>query len=326
MIGYSARRELAAKLRRAGYPAPPQMEGLVVNELARAGLFGFAPRSSVRWPIGPYSGVVGLKLPDELVTTEDMDIAKFYGISIWIDESMPDIEEILKKVDPTCAPSFSPDETKLFSGFANATGFKVEFLTPNRGDEDYSSRLTQIPSLWQSVGAQVLRFLDYLIHEPIRSVVLHDAGVPVLVPAPERYAVHKLIIATKRNVFFADKAKKDINQAGALIQAFNAVKRSSDLGFAWMEAWERGARWRRRLGVGALRLSDDTFEMLAKGVAEAAKLDGKPGRGVRAYGRQGRSFWRAFQLRIRRRRQRRDANSTCRRGSLAHHRRRPRKP
>ncbi|MCA1415498.1 hypothetical protein I6F30_30875 [Bradyrhizobium sp. NBAIM20] len=61
-----------------------------------------------------YSGVVGLKLPDELVTTEDMDIAKFYGISIWIDESMPDIEEILKKVDPTCAPSFSPDETKLF--------------------------------------------------------------------------------------------------------------------------------------------------------------------------------------------------------------------
>ena len=67
---------------------------------------------------------------------------------------------------------------------------------------------------------------------PIRSVVLHDAGVPVLVPGPERYAVHKLIIATKRNVFFADKAKKDINQAGALIQTFNAVKRSSDLGFA----------------------------------------------------------------------------------------------
>ncbi|MCA1530488.1 hypothetical protein I6F46_36060 [Bradyrhizobium yuanmingense] len=105
---------------------------------------------------------------------------------------------------------------------------------------------------------------------------MHVAGVPALVSAPERYAVHKLIIATKRNVFFADKSKKDINQAGTLIQAFNAVKRSSDLGFAWMEGWERGARWRRRLGVGALRLSDDTFDTLAKGVAEAAKLDGKP--------------------------------------------------
>jgi len=41
---------------------------------------------------------------------------------------MPDIEEILKKVDPTSAPSFSPDETKLFSGFAIATGFKSNSL------------------------------------------------------------------------------------------------------------------------------------------------------------------------------------------------------
>ncbi|SFJ58843.1 GSU2403 family nucleotidyltransferase fold protein [Bradyrhizobium sp. Gha] len=274
-IGYRARRELAAKLRRAGYPAPPHMEGLVVSELARAGLFRLRATLVGSMAYQTYSGVLGVRLPDELVTTEDMDIAKFYGISISIDDSMPDIEDILKKVDPTFAPSFSPDETKLFSGFANAAGFKVEFLTPNRGDEDYSSRLTKMPSLGPSVGAQVLRFLDYLIHEPIRSVVLHDAGVPVLVPAPERYAIHKLIVATKRNVFFAAKAKKDINQADALIQAFDTAKRGSDLGFAWMEAWERGAGWRRRLGVGALRLSDNTFAMLSKSVAEAAKLDGK---------------------------------------------------
>ncbi|WP_409241685.1 GSU2403 family nucleotidyltransferase fold protein [Bradyrhizobium sp. CB1015] len=112
--------------------------------------------------------------------------------------------------------------------------------------------------------------------------------MPVLVPAPERYAVHKLIIATKRNVFFADKSKKEINQAGALIQAFNAVKRSSDLGFAWMEGWERGARWRRRLGVGALRLSDDTFKTL-EGRRRSGQTRRQACRGVRAYGRQGRS-------------------------------------
>jgi len=89
-----------------------------------------------------YSGVLGAKLPGELATTEDMDIARFYGISISIDESMHDIGEILKKVD-----LFSPDETKPFSGFANATGFNAEFLTPSRGDEDCSSRLTQMPPL-----------------------------------------------------------------------------------------------------------------------------------------------------------------------------------
>ncbi len=275
-IGYRTRRELAAKLRRAGYPSPPHLEGLVIGELAKAGLFRL--RATVVGSVAyqTYSGTLGVKLPDELITTEDVDIAKFYGISISIDETMPDIETVLKKVDPTFAPSFSIDEQTLFSGFANAKGFKVEFITPNRGDKDFSTRLSAMPSLGPSVGAQVLRYLDFLIHDPIRSVVLHDAGVPVLVPAPERYAVHKLIVATLRNVFSQDKAKKDINQAGALIQAFGTVKRASDLGFAWLEAWERGPRWRRRVGVGALRLSDESFAILSKGVAEAAKLDGKP--------------------------------------------------
>ncbi|MCA1544688.1 hypothetical protein I6F18_32660 [Bradyrhizobium sp. NBAIM32] len=37
---------------------------------------------------------------------------------------------------------------------------------------------------------------------------MHDAGVPVLVSAPERYAVHKLIIATKRNVVLCGEVKK----------------------------------------------------------------------------------------------------------------------
>lgn len=273
--GYRVRRDLAARLRRAGYPTPPQTEGKILAELARAGLFRLRATLVGSTAYQTYSGILGVRLPDELVTTEDLDIAKFYGISISIDESMPDIEGVLKKVDPTFAPSFSPDEPTLFSGFANASGFKVEFLTPNRGDDNYGSRLSAMPSLGPSVGAQVLRFLDFLIHEPVRSAILHDAGISVIVPAPERYAIHKLIIATKRNVFSADKARKDINQASALIQAFEVTRRASDLGFAWMEAWERGPRWRRRLAVGAMRLGDESVAILAKGVAEAAKLEGR---------------------------------------------------
>lgn len=274
-IGYRIRRDLAAKLRRAGFPSPRQMEGQVLSELAIAGLFRLRATLIGSMAYQTYSGVLGVKLPDELIATEDLDIAKFYGISILIDEALPDLEMILKKVDESFSPSFSPDEPKLFSGFANASGFKVEFLTPNRGDQDYSTRLTEMPPLGPGIGAQVLRYLDFLIYEPIRSVVLHDAGIPVLVPAPERYAVHKLIVATVRNVFSRDKAAKDIKQASALIEALGIARRGSDLGFAWMEAWERGPHWRRRLGVGALKLSDDAFNSLCSGVSDACKLDGK---------------------------------------------------
>jgi hypothetical protein len=146
------------------------------------------------------------------ISTGDVDIAQFRGISIFIDETMPDLENVLKKVDPTFGPSFSASEQKLFGGFKNAAGFKVEFLTPNRGNKKLSTQLSAMPSLGPSVGAQVLRYLDFLIYEPIRSVVLHDAGVPVLVPAPERYAIHKLIVAIVRNESSQEKANKDINQ------------------------------------------------------------------------------------------------------------------
>jgi hypothetical protein len=273
--GYRLRREIAAKLRRAGFPSPPHLEGRVVAELAKAGIFRLRAILVGSAAYQTYSGVLGVRLPDELITTGDIDIAQFYGVSIFIDETMPDLENVLKKVDRTFEPSFSGNEQKLFSGFKNAAGFKVEFLTPNRGNKALSTQLSAMPSLGPSVGDQVLRYLDFLIHEPIRSIVLHDAGVPVLVPAPERYAVHKLIVATVRNVSSQDKAPKDIKQAAALIQAFDTTKRGSDLGFAWMEAWERGSRWRRRLGDGALRLSDETFPLLSKGVAEAATQDGK---------------------------------------------------
>jgi hypothetical protein len=273
--GYRVRREIAAKLRRAGLPSPPHFEGQVVAALAKAGIFRLRANLVGSVAYQTYSGVLGVRLPDELISTGDVDIAQFRGISILIDETMPDLENVLKKVDPTFEPSFSASEQKLFGGFKNAAGFKVEFLTPNRGNKKLSTQLSAMPSLGPSVGARVLRYLDFLIYEPIRSVVLHDAGVPVLVPAPERYAIHKLIVAIVRNESSQEKANKDINQSAALIRAFDTAKRGSDLGFAWMEAWERGSGWRRRLGVGALRLSDETFLLLSNSVAEAAKLDGK---------------------------------------------------
>jgi hypothetical protein len=216
-----------------------------------------------------------VRLANALLTTEDIDIAKFHGISISIDEKMPDLEAVLKTVDPIFAPAFSPDELSLVGGFKNGAGFKVEFITPNRGDDLYSTRLAAMPSLGPSVGAQVLRYLDFLIRDPIRSVVLHDDGIPVLVPAPERYAIHKLIVATMRSAQSQAKARKDLDQTAALIDAFGGVRRQSDLGLAWIEAWERGRRWRRRVAVGALRLPDRSFEILATGLREAAKLERK---------------------------------------------------
>lgn len=62
-----------------------------------------------------------------------------------------------------------------------------------------------------------LRFMDFLIFEPQRSVMLHKYGIGVTVPAPERYAVHKLIVASRRGGESAVKRQKDIWQSTLLI-------------------------------------------------------------------------------------------------------------
>ncbi len=65
----------------------------------------------------------------------------------------------------------------------------------SRGEEVIFFKPVPMPALG-GAAAIPLRFLDYLIHEPIRAVLLHGAGVPVLVPSPERYAIHKLIVGS----------------------------------------------------------------------------------------------------------------------------------
>src|SRR5262249_50269318 len=125
----------------------------------------------------------------------------------------------------------------------------------------------RMPTL-SGASADPLRYLDFLIRHPIRSAILHEGGVPVTIPAPERYAVHKLIFSHLR----ADlsKAPKDLAQAGALIHAL-APTRALNLSEVWEEAWERGPAWRANLQKGLDALDEGTRQILGDAVVRGAK-------------------------------------------------------
>jgi len=283
-VAYRARRELASKLRAAGLPSPTRLEGQVLEAMARAGIFRLRAVLVGSIAYQTYSGLLGVKLSESLMRTGDVDFAQFYGISQQIDDTIEDLQGRLQSVDKTFRPLFYRDVDSLIPGFIAASGFKVEFLTPNRGDKAYEAVLAPMPALGRGIGAQVLRFLDFLIKNPVRTVVLHDAGVAVTVPAPERYAVHKLIVSTLRAQGSEAKMGKDLAQVADLIAAFTMTRREADLGIAWLEAWERGASWRRRLLRACLRLSDESLQKLAAAVSIAAHLDGLE---VEAFGLSG---------------------------------------
>lgn len=271
---YAARRRLASQLRRSGLPVPFKMDGDIIEALAKGGLFRLRATLIGSHAFQTYSGVLGVKMGEALYRTDDLDIAQFHSISVLLDDAMPDIGSILTAVDETFQPIIDPMDPSLAAGYANSAGVKVEALTTNRRDAAHGDRLAKMPALG-GIGAQPLPFLDFLIRDPIRSVLLHDAGVGVVVPAPERFAVHKLIVATRRKFAHRSKVSKDLQQAAALISAMSDAKQGFELGNSWMEAWERGPKWRKHLAIGSLRLPDEQFAQLESAVVEAATLSRK---------------------------------------------------
>jgi hypothetical protein len=105
-------------------------------------------------------------------------------------------------------------------------------------------------------------------------VLLHGAGVPVLIPSPERYAIHKLIVGSRRKEDRDATAKsfKDRLQARSISEAMIANRQHADLASAFMEAWDRGDHGRAAIRT-SIATYDDDFQSsfraeLAKGMTE----------------------------------------------------------
>lgn len=266
-----SRRKLVSTLtREAGLMAPERFTGDIVEALANAGIFRLRGVLVGTVAFQTYGGLLGVKLPGTSLQTGDADFAQHYSISAEVDDSLPPIMEILQHVDPTFRAVPHRSDPARVTQFENASRYKVEFLTPNRGSDEYADHASPMPALG-GASAQPLRFLDFLIHEPVRTVLLHRSGVPVIVPAPERYAIHKLIVASRRQTDANSVAKreKDVYQASLLIEALSVTRRLDNLGFAFEEAWNRGPAWRDAIEKG-LRLLPEKRREAAKTIVKEA--------------------------------------------------------
>jgi hypothetical protein len=273
--GFRERRSLVASLRDAGLPTPLPLVGDVVEALWKAGIFRLRGVLVGTLAYQTYASLLGVRLPAAATMTGDVDFAQFHSVSMLVDDSMPPMLETLQAVDKTFRnrPRL---KSNAVTAYVNDKNFSVEFLTPNRGSDDNAGQPAKMPALG-GASAQTLRYLDFLIANPVPAVLLHKGGIPVTVPAPERYAVHKLIVAVQRknDANGMAKARKDAQQTGHLIEALTLNSRQADLGFAWMEAWDRGIRWRENLIDGRKRLTSEEADLLRAAVKEACRHENK---------------------------------------------------
>ncbi|RWJ98121.1 MAG: hypothetical protein EOR43_25845 [Mesorhizobium sp.] len=278
-----SRRKLVSTLvRDAGLTAPDPFTGDVVEALEKAGLFRLRAVLVGTVAFQTYAGHLGVRLPGAALQTGDADFAQFHSVSAEVDDSMAPVIDVLRTIDPTFREIPHRTDAGRTTQYENAMRYRIEFLTPNRGSEDHADHASPMPSLG-GASAQPLRFLDFLIRDPVRTVLLHRSGVSVLVPSPERFAVHKLIVAARRERSAAAKREKDLAQASLLVEALDTTRRRDDLAFAFAEAWGRGESWREALLKGLHLLGPDRHEMvdlvLEKALDEAhIDLEGFPTR------------------------------------------------
>lgn len=255
------RRALVSTLVRSfGLPRPVPEIGNIIAALATAGVFRLRGVIVGTVAFQTYQAMLGVRLPTAPVQTGDVDIAQFKTVSVAVEDSTPPVLDVLKEVDKTFRPVPHMFDGRRVTSYTAKGGMRVDFLTPNEGGE--TGEPQSLPAL--QTDAQPLRFLDYLIHEPEPAVIMHDAGIYVQVPAPARFAVHKLILSRRRREG-EGKRGKDIKQAEALLRAL-ADMRPHDLKQAWDEARKRGPKWRQLLDEGLSDVPGYTRDLTLKTV------------------------------------------------------------
>lgn len=252
------RARLVRLLRAEGLLSVDAGTGRLLAALSDAGVFRLGGTLVGTNAFRLFEGELGIRIrSDEATATDDVDIASFERLSLALEDVVdPSIREILADFSFEPVPSLARGQVWKWRQTKRNT--LVEFLTPSFTDDE---GLRELPAL--GVSAQALHHLNYLIADPIKAAALYRSGVLVQIPRPERFAIHKLIVADRRrDGVEALKARKDRAQAAFLIEVL-AEDRPDDLAEAYEDAKSRGARWRERIERSLERMPESAARLAA---------------------------------------------------------------
>lgn len=143
----------------------------------------------------------------------------------------------------------------------NEPEFRLDFLTPlhRGGGAPYVH-----PQL--NITLQPLPFMEYSLERFEQAVVFGNEGSALVnVPAPERYALHKLLVFGERSGSFRAKSAKDLAQVACLAEYLWDHRREA-LADALKDLLSRGKGWvaRYKQGAAALHRAYPQIEVSAR--------------------------------------------------------------
>jgi len=214
----------------------------IIKRLADSGVFklGGVMVGTVAYQIlGPHLGVVwdgGSRM------TQDIDLAGDTRVAIAVPDLQADVPGIIESMQMGFfpVPRLSHKEPSTSYAIRGKT-LRIDLLTPERRGVTAPVFLRRF-----NASATPLKYLDYLIEEPINAVMISGTPCLVKVPQPARYALHKLIVSQERDAAATDKKRKDLLQAENML-ALLRDDRPGDIERAWIAVTKRGASWVKKL-------------------------------------------------------------------------------
>ncbi|WP_106743419.1 nucleotidyltransferase family protein [Yoonia maritima] len=252
------RTRLIRILRAEGFMSTDAATGSLLSAMAKAGVFRLGGTVVGTHAFRLYEGELGLRYGfDDTAQTGDIDIASFERLSLALEDAVsPPLHDVFRDFSFDPVPSLRPENVWRWKQTRN--DLMVEFLTPSFEADEGIRPLAAL-----GVDAQSLHHLNYLIQDPIPAAILYRSGTLVQIPQPERFAIHKLIVADRRRDGPDQiKAIKDRAQAAFLINALTE-DRPDELRDAYEVARNMGPRWEQRLD-GTLARMPDTARILAE--------------------------------------------------------------
>lgn len=244
---------LCAQLRAGGALTTDHAAARVIRQLAESGVFrlgGILVGTHAYLALG---NVLGVIWEHAALRTRDVDIAGDRSadndLEIVLPRNVADIPAALDSLKMGFFPIPQLDHRQPSTSFMiRGNQLRLDVLTDQRGR---SSEPVYIPRF--KTAAQPLHFMAYLFTDTIPAVIINGGATLVRVPAPARYAVHKLIIAQERTAAGLAKRDKDYLQAFQILSLLQEV-RPGDVPLAIEDAVDRGPGWSRRVAAGLQEL------------------------------------------------------------------------
>ncbi len=116
-----------------------------------------------------------------------------------------------------------------------------------------------------NLALQPLKFMEFSLEGTTQGCLIGRAGAcTVNLPAPARYAVHKLVVYGERPPSERTKARKDLLQAASLAEYHARSGEAAAFNAAWRDALGRGRGWKSRALEGKralLRIAPDLDQL-----------------------------------------------------------------